>query len=248
MVNGCVIIGCANGALKGKYSDKNVSMHAFPLDDQELCEKWVKAIRRQNFVPSKHSRLCSSHFQPSDLIEHSADTNVSRQRQHKDRKLAKRYLRKGAIPSIFPDMPHGSAVYGSQASNFEAESKSRIDDTESLHQASTSSPPRSESQISFIVDQDMYSDEPTDLSMKTLNALQELSSRPENGSSERSNSFYLKREPEYEQWIQTEPLDLSISRPRSQDWRSRALQVSLTTEQRKNRVTRASSIFCCWHV
>lgn len=51
-----------------------------------MREKWVKAIRRKNFHPTEHSKVCSNHFTAADF---------DRER------LGKRWLKKGAIPSIF---------------------------------------------------------------------------------------------------------------------------------------------------
>ena len=47
------------------YSPGN-SMHRFP-SDKVLCQKWTSFVRkhRRNFKPSKHSALCSAHFEPT---------------------------------------------------------------------------------------------------------------------------------------------------------------------------------------
>ena len=55
-----------------------------------LEKKWVRATRRENFSPNKHSRLCSKHFKEEDF----------------DRSLSKVRLHSGTIPSIFEAFPH----------------------------------------------------------------------------------------------------------------------------------------------
>lgn len=47
--------------------------HQFPKDEK-LKRKWLKAIRRVNFVPKIGSRLCRNHFQESDYIKISKYT------------------------------------------------------------------------------------------------------------------------------------------------------------------------------
>uniref|UniRef100_A0A8C5D2I7 THAP domain-containing protein 1 n=1 Tax=Gouania willdenowi TaxID=441366 RepID=A0A8C5D2I7_GOUWI len=41
------------------------STHAFPLNNPALCKQWVKNVGREDFIPSKTSRLCSAHFEES---------------------------------------------------------------------------------------------------------------------------------------------------------------------------------------
>ena len=55
---------------------------------QDLRSKWMVAMRREGFVPTKHSRLCSNHFRPQDF------------RMMKSKLM----LKDGAVPSVF-DFP-----------------------------------------------------------------------------------------------------------------------------------------------
>lgn len=64
------------------------SFLTFPLNDEICCQKWVQAVRRKGFVPSKYSRLCSKHF-----IEKYFKSNVRAQNHI--------LLRNDAIPSVF---------------------------------------------------------------------------------------------------------------------------------------------------
>jgi len=115
MVN-CAAYGCRSGykSQKSTTDDTNeghqrikdpmLSYHAFPIQDKDLCDKWVRAIRRENFIATKYSKLCSVHFKESDFVEVSRDTNKQR-RKSDDKQLRRRYLKDGAVPSILPNAP-----------------------------------------------------------------------------------------------------------------------------------------------
>jgi len=80
------------------------TLHSFPKD-KTLLDKWLKAISRKDFVPSQYSRVCSKHFLPSDFVEVSGDSNVTRNKPKAEKKLMNRYLKKDAVPSIFENVP-----------------------------------------------------------------------------------------------------------------------------------------------
>ena len=62
MVNSCVAGGCTNRAMK----NDNRAFHKFPINNGELCKKWIVAIKRETFIPTEHSRICSDHLLPLD--------------------------------------------------------------------------------------------------------------------------------------------------------------------------------------
>ncbi|KAJ8334017.1 hypothetical protein SKAU_G00413360 [Synaphobranchus kaupii] len=64
-----------------------LSFHTFPKD-KELEKRWVAKIRRDNFTITNHTRVCSRHFQSTDLIE--PPTPAGRRR-----------LKHGAVPVLF---------------------------------------------------------------------------------------------------------------------------------------------------
>lgn len=57
-----------------------------------MKEKWVKATRRQNFQPSKHTFICSVHFKETDYMATPDE-------------FSKKKLRNDAVPSIFDAFP-----------------------------------------------------------------------------------------------------------------------------------------------
>ena len=61
-VNSCVAYACTNRRVKGD----SLKFHRFPLHNKELCTKWITAIKRDKFIPTKNSYLCGDHFIPTD--------------------------------------------------------------------------------------------------------------------------------------------------------------------------------------
>ena len=64
MPNYCVAVGCKNTAKKGS----EYSFHRFPHQNPNLLKKWVHAIRRKQWKPTKHSFICSDHFHESCFV------------------------------------------------------------------------------------------------------------------------------------------------------------------------------------
>jgi len=119
MVNKCAAFGCTSGyKRKDQQPDdaiggQKITFHSFPLHDKQLCEKWVRANPRKDFVPSKNSKLCSLHFQAADFVDVHKDTNKQRNKARADKKLRKRYLKDDAVPSIFTNVPEYLSSAGS---------------------------------------------------------------------------------------------------------------------------------------
>nr|ACO11899.1 THAP domain-containing protein 2 [Lepeophtheirus salmonis] len=93
----CCCSGCRTGCRQHKkakhesgspISNSNYSLHIFPKDE-DLKNKWVLAIGRKNFIPSKYSRVCSRHFHESCF--------------RSDPKETRSKLKSNAIPTIFPN-------------------------------------------------------------------------------------------------------------------------------------------------
>mgnify|MGYP003530314190 FL=1 len=100
MHNKCSSYGCRNGY--HGYSNEGIILHSFPRDP-ELREQWIRANLREDFKPSKNFKLCSLHFRECDFVIEHHDSN--NRRKHSGSKLAKSYLVKNAVPSIFPNAP-----------------------------------------------------------------------------------------------------------------------------------------------
>ncbi|KAG5272168.1 hypothetical protein AALO_G00162400 [Alosa alosa] len=81
MVQSCSAYGCKNRY----HKDKNISFHKFPLARPDVCGKWVAAMRRHNFKPTKYSNICSQHF-TKDCFKRECNNRV---------------LKENAVPSLF---------------------------------------------------------------------------------------------------------------------------------------------------
>ncbi|KAJ4425819.1 hypothetical protein ANN_27445 [Periplaneta americana] len=83
----CCVPFCTNE--RGKT--KGISFHEFPVDE-DLKDKWLKAISRDKFVPNSYSDsslVCSEHFTISDYTPN----------------LKRKVLKRGSVPSKFPNYP-----------------------------------------------------------------------------------------------------------------------------------------------
>jgi THAP domain/Transposase protein len=113
----CAAFGCRSGYVSKVETEGSsaikVTFHAFPLKDEELCQKWVHANPRINFVPTKYSKLCSLHFKHSDFVEDRRDSNA-RRRKSLHHKLSRKHLKDGVVPSIFPNAPPYLSAKGSE--------------------------------------------------------------------------------------------------------------------------------------
>ncbi|TSL28299.1 THAP domain-containing protein 1 [Bagarius yarrelli] len=81
MVQSCSAYGCKNRY----HKDKDISFHKFPLARPDLCGKWVAAMKRRNFKPTKYSNICSQHF-TKDCFKRECNNRV---------------LKESAVPSLF---------------------------------------------------------------------------------------------------------------------------------------------------
>lgn len=81
MVQSCSAYGCKNRY----HKDKNISFHKFPLARPDVCGKWVAAMKRRNFKPTKYSNICSQHF-TRDCFKRECNNRV---------------LKDNAVPSLF---------------------------------------------------------------------------------------------------------------------------------------------------
>ena len=66
-------------------------LHRFPHKNKNILLKWVAAVGRHNWIPSKTAVLCGRHFLSSDFLHASYSTPG----------LKKKMLKKDAVPSIF---------------------------------------------------------------------------------------------------------------------------------------------------
>ncbi|XP_038673391.1 THAP domain-containing protein 5-like isoform X1 [Scyliorhinus canicula] len=78
----CSALECKNRFKKGS----GITFHRFPISRPDLMAKWLKAVARENWMPSPRATLCSDHF-TKDCFEERND---------------RRHLKFSSIPTIFP--------------------------------------------------------------------------------------------------------------------------------------------------
>ncbi|CAB4006042.1 THAP domain-containing 1-like [Paramuricea clavata] len=93
MPNSCSAYKCKERYKKEEKENAEVqqSFFRFPHHNEELLSEWVAAVGRTNWYPSKTSVLCGNHFLENDFVLGS----------YSDSSLKKKFLKKGAIPSVF---------------------------------------------------------------------------------------------------------------------------------------------------
>ncbi|XP_047101298.1 uncharacterized protein LOC124720074 [Schistocerca piceifrons] len=118
MVNKCCVPRCS-----GNYNWNNkVHTFKFPRDD-DMRRKWLSAIKRDGFIPTKYSVVCHRHFTESDIRRCTKYYDKARNRTLTVR-LDKPRLQEDAIPSVFAcwyntgttkynvkETAHGHALY-----------------------------------------------------------------------------------------------------------------------------------------
>ena len=94
----CSVVTCKSG-YHAHCTPKEVQWFQFPVENfrnhsKVLLDKWKSRLNRKDFIPTKHTRICSLHFKNGDYIPES---------ENKDRfgrKLKKRRLKPNAAPSL----------------------------------------------------------------------------------------------------------------------------------------------------
>lgn len=76
MPNRCSAFGCKSG-YDSEERNPDISFHSFPIDEP-IRSKWIQSLQRDNFTPSKYSRVCSVHFYEQDFETNSRDSHNSR--------------------------------------------------------------------------------------------------------------------------------------------------------------------------
>ncbi|GBP97912.1 THAP domain-containing protein 2 [Eumeta japonica] len=116
----CCVPNC-----KSNYAGHDLhTVFSFPRNE-ELKKKWTHAIHRQNFQPTKHSRVCELHFTEKD-IRRTSEMYDDRTGKKLVVNLQKPRLVDSAIPSVFPNCPSYLSAPGHSRESLE-EKRSRIE-------------------------------------------------------------------------------------------------------------------------
>ncbi|XP_040583104.1 uncharacterized protein [Lepeophtheirus salmonis] len=105
----CYCPGCNSNTKSGKKGKtdpddgnedkRRLSFHSLPKDE-DLREKWLRLIPRENWKPSKYAKICNKHFEDSCFETETCDKNIYRKKTIS--KLRRRKLKPYALPTQFP--------------------------------------------------------------------------------------------------------------------------------------------------
>ncbi|KAG5858325.1 hypothetical protein JTB14_033292 [Gonioctena quinquepunctata] len=87
MVIYCIAFGCKN-----EQDYRQISFHGFPFKRPDILELWIKAVRRENWAPSRRSKLCGDHLLPTDYMVKSG--------------CSTKRLKPNAVPTVFSYPKH----------------------------------------------------------------------------------------------------------------------------------------------
>ena len=106
MLHKCPAITCnCRSGYRGEKQDQKVTFHSFLLEDKHLLQTWLKRLARKDYVPTKHSKLCSLYFKFKGFVTDQTDQRGWRKRKRETATLIRKRLRKDVCPSIFKDFP-----------------------------------------------------------------------------------------------------------------------------------------------
>ncbi|XP_067127710.1 THAP domain-containing protein 1-like [Centruroides vittatus] len=94
---------CAPGCRTNYKGGPKLSVFSFPKNP-ELQSQWIRAICRENFVPTKYSKVCELHFHDHE-IERTACDYDSKTGEKLTVTLNHPRLVEGAVPSKLPNCP-----------------------------------------------------------------------------------------------------------------------------------------------
>ena len=85
----CVAFNCNNRSVR----KPGVSFFSFPKEN-DLRRKWIVKVKRQDWSPTKYSKLCSDHFDNSCFISDKAMISIGW-------KPGRKRLKADAVPTLF---------------------------------------------------------------------------------------------------------------------------------------------------
>ncbi|CAH1286851.1 unnamed protein product [Chrysodeixis includens] len=84
----CCVLSCKNYSDRRYEAMDDITFHLFPSEDN-LRQQWITKINRQDWSPTKYSKICSCHFNDEDFIV---------------TKKGLRKLKKGTLPCLKLDI------------------------------------------------------------------------------------------------------------------------------------------------
>ncbi|XP_044766572.1 THAP domain-containing protein 1-like [Coccinella septempunctata] len=84
------ILSLAKGCSNEQNKNETNSFHRFPFKRPDILELWITAVGRENWYPSKYSRICE------DYLHNPSYT--------------RKILKLDAVPSVFNNIPRHSRI------------------------------------------------------------------------------------------------------------------------------------------
>ncbi|KAH8036702.1 hypothetical protein HPB51_004086 [Rhipicephalus microplus] len=116
---------CAPNCQSNYANGPRASVYRFPLGPAQNAA-WTKAVRRENFTPTKYTVVCEHHFLESDFVD-SASYTDSMTGKVIEVPLKLRRLKPSAIPSVFPNCPAYLSRQEISARESPEEKRARLD-------------------------------------------------------------------------------------------------------------------------
>ncbi|XP_049273379.1 RB-associated KRAB zinc finger protein-like [Rhipicephalus sanguineus] len=123
---------CAPNCRSNYANGPRARVYRFPLEPARNAA-WTKAVRRENFTPTKYNVVCEHHFLESDFVD-SASYTDSMTGKVIEVPLKLRRLKPSAIPSVFPNCPAYLSRQETSARESPEEKRARLD-AEALQKA-----------------------------------------------------------------------------------------------------------------
>ena len=73
------MICCAHGC-RNRYGERpGLGFFRFPMQHGERKKRWILAVRRKSWNPTKHTRICGDRFVSGERIHGACSTEITRQ-------------------------------------------------------------------------------------------------------------------------------------------------------------------------
>ncbi|KAH8028007.1 hypothetical protein HPB51_012593 [Rhipicephalus microplus] len=123
---------CAPNCRSNYANGPRARVYRFPLDPAQNAA-WTKAVRRENFTPTKCTVVCEHHFLESDFVDSTSYTD-SMTGKVIEVPIKLRRLKPSAIPSVLPNCPTYLSRQETSARESPEEKRARVD-AEALQEA-----------------------------------------------------------------------------------------------------------------
>ena len=77
---GAMVVSCCAHGCRNRYGERpGLGFFRFPMQHGERKKRWILAVRRKSWNPTKHTRICGDHFVSGERIHGACGTEITRQ-------------------------------------------------------------------------------------------------------------------------------------------------------------------------